>query len=131
MWLERTNPWLEQTNALFQSLNTLEIQDLHSFQVGIFMYQFHHNLFPDDLLESNYFTMNNEVHNYNTRATNIRKGLVNTCLAYKLAQKTFASPGKKCFTSKTEDKKYFCMFGHMHWSISFDLIPYLRKLSVK
>ena len=67
----------------FQSLNTLKIQDLHSLQVGIFMYQFHHNLFPDDLLEPNYFTMNNEVHNYNTRgATNIRVGLVNTCLAY-------------------------------------------------
>ena len=47
------------------------------------MYQFHHNLFPDDLLEPNYFTMNNEVHNYNTRgAKNIRVGLVNTCLAY-------------------------------------------------
>ena len=46
------------------------------------MYQFHHNLFPDDLLEPNYFTLNNEVHNYNTRcATNIRVGLVNTCLA--------------------------------------------------
>ena len=50
---------------------------------SIFMYQFHHNLFPDDLLEPNYFTMNNEVHNYNTRgATNIHLGLVNTCLAY-------------------------------------------------
>ena len=49
----------------------------------IFMYQFHHNLFPDDLLEPNYFTMNNEIHNYNTRgATNNRVGLVNTCLAY-------------------------------------------------
>ena len=75
--------WLEHTNPLFQSLNTLKIQDLHSLQVGIFMYQFHHNLFPDDLLEPNYFIMNNEVHNYNTRgATNIRVGLVNTCLAY-------------------------------------------------
>ena len=70
---------LEHTNPLFQSLNTLKIQDLHSLQVGIFMYQFHRNLFPDDLLEPNYFTMNNEVHNYNTRgATNIRVGLVNT-----------------------------------------------------
>ena len=75
--------WLEHTNPLFQSLNTLKIQDLHSLQVGIFMYQFHHNLFPDDLLEQNYFTMNNEVHNYNTRGvTNIHVGLVNTCLAY-------------------------------------------------
>ena len=75
--------WLEHTKPLFQSLNTLKIQDLHSLQVGIFMYQFHLNLFPDDLLEPNYFTMNNEVHNYNTRgATNIRLGLVNTCLAY-------------------------------------------------
>ena len=75
--------WLEHTNPLFQSLNTLKIQDIHCLQVGIFMYQFHHNLFPDDLLEPNYFTMNNEVHNYNTRgATNIRIGLVNTCLAY-------------------------------------------------
>ena len=74
--------WLEHANPLFQSLNTLKIQDLHSLQVGIFMYQFHHNSFPDDLLEPNYFTMNNEVHNYNTRgATNIRVGLVNTCLA--------------------------------------------------
>ena len=75
--------WLEYTNPLLQSLNTLKVQDLHSLQVGIFMYQFHHNLFPDDLLEPNYFTMNNEVHNYNTRgATNIRLGLVNKCLAY-------------------------------------------------
>ena len=75
--------WLEHTNPLFQSLNKLKIQDLHSLQVGIFMYQFHHNLFPDDLLEPNYFTMNNEVYNYNTRgATSIRVGLVNTCLAY-------------------------------------------------
>ena len=23
------------------------------------------------------------------------------------------------------------MFGHMRWSVSFDLIPYLRKMSVK
>ena len=75
--------WLEHTNPLFQSLNTLRIQDLHSLQVGIFMHQFHYKLFPGDLLEPNYFTMNNEVHNYNTRgATNIRVGLVNTCLAY-------------------------------------------------
>ena len=71
--------WLEHTNPLFQSLNTLKIQDLHSLQVGIFMYQFHHNLFPDDLLEPNYFTMNNEVHNNNTRgATNIRVDLQNS-----------------------------------------------------
>ena len=67
--------WLENANPLFQSLNTLTIHNLYSLQVGIFMYQFHHNLFPDDLLEPNYFTMNNEVHNYNTRgATNIRVG---------------------------------------------------------
>ena len=52
--------WLKHTNPLFQSLNTLKIQDLHSLQVGIFMYQFHHNLFPDDLFEPNYFTMNNK-----------------------------------------------------------------------
>ena len=71
MWLEHTNP------------NTLKIQDLHPLQVYIFMYQFHHNLISDDLLEPNYFTMNNEVHNYNTRgATKIRVGFVNTCLAY-------------------------------------------------
>ena len=55
--------WLEHTNTPFQSSNTLKIQDLHSLQVGIFMFQFHHNLFPDDLLEPNYFPINNEVHN--------------------------------------------------------------------
>ena len=75
--------WLAHTNPLFQSLNTLKIQDLHTLQIGIFMYHFHHNLFPDDLLDPNYFTMNNEVHNYNTRgAMNIRICPVNTCLAY-------------------------------------------------
>ena len=75
--------WLEHTNPLFQSLNTPKIQDLHSLQVGIFMYQFHRNLLPDDLLQPNDFTMDNEAHNYNTRcATNIRVDLVNTCLAY-------------------------------------------------
>ena len=55
--------WLEHTNPPFQSSNTLKIQDLHSLQVGIFMFQFHHNLFPDDLLEPNYFPINDEVHN--------------------------------------------------------------------
>ena len=75
--------WLEHTNSLSQSLNTLKIQDLHFLQVDIFMNKFHHNLFLDDLLKTNYFTMNNEVHNDNTRgATNICVGLVNTCLAY-------------------------------------------------
>ena len=76
--------WLQHINPLFQFLYTLKIQDLYSLQVGILIFQFHHNLFPvDDLFDPKYFTMNNEVHNYNTRgATNIRVDLVNTCLAY-------------------------------------------------
>ena len=32
---------------------------------------------------------------------------------------------------KQKTQKKFCMFGHTRWSFSFNLIPYLRKMSVK
>ena len=35
----------------------------------------------------------------------LKTGLVSFSERYKLAQKSFASPGKKCFTSKMEDTK--------------------------
>ena len=43
------------------------------------------------------------------------------------------SPHQKqiALLQKWKTQKYFCLLGHMRWSFSFDLIPYLRKISVK
>ena len=49
----------------------------------------------------------------------------------KLAQKLSPHQEKTALLLKLKAEKYLCMFGYMRWSVSFDLIPYLRQMSVK
>ena len=38
---------------------------------------------------------------------------------------------KNALLQKRGTQKWFCIIGHMRWNVSFDLIPHLRKMSVK
>ena len=59
--------WLAHTDPLFHSLNTLKLHDIYYFQLGTFMYKFHHNQLPPDLLDPNFFKRNIQVHSHETR----------------------------------------------------------------
>ena len=59
--------WLAHTDPLFHSFNTLKLHDIYHFQLGTFMYKFHHNQLPPDLLGPNFFKRNVQVHSHETR----------------------------------------------------------------
>lgn len=61
--------WLAHTDPLFKILNTLKIHDIYILQLASFMYQYHHDMLPPDLLDDNFFISNASIHNYNTRHT--------------------------------------------------------------
>lgn len=74
--------WLAHTDPLFNSLQTLKINDLYTFQLAQFMYQYHYNRLPPDLLDQDYFVTNKDIHSYNTRhRNNLHVPLTNTRLA--------------------------------------------------
>ena len=59
-------PYNTHSAPLFTNSNILNIFDLYSYQVGIFMYKFHHGLLPESF--DSFFAYNYEFHNYNTRS---------------------------------------------------------------
>jgi len=59
--------WLEHTDPLFISLKTLKIEDIYKHQLACFMFQFHHKLFPDNLIHLDFFNVGSISHRYNTR----------------------------------------------------------------
>jgi hypothetical protein len=74
--------WLAHTDPLFKSLKTLKINDLYTFQLAQFMYQYHYNQLPSDILDQDYFVTNKDIHSYNTRhCDNLHVKLTNTRLA--------------------------------------------------
>ena len=57
--------YLSHTESLFYRLKSLRIQDIHSLQVGIFMYKYTQNQLP--VVFHNIFNLNSNVHTYPTR----------------------------------------------------------------
>ena len=82
--------WLSHTDPLFHSLYTLKLLDIYQFQLGTFMYKFHHNQLPPDLLNPNFFIRNVEIHSHDTRhALDFHIDITNT----KLAENTIKTQG--------------------------------------
>lgn len=76
------SPWLAHTDPLFRSLNTLKIYDIYFFQLVTFMFKYHHNLLPPDILDNDFFITNQSVHDHYTRQiNNIHVASTNTLLA--------------------------------------------------
>ena len=75
--------WLEHTTPLFISLKKLKIRDIYTYQLAIHMYRYHHDLLPPDLpITSHQFTIQSEIHHYNTRqALDLHIAPTNTMLA--------------------------------------------------
>ena len=53
------------TGPIFKKLETLKLHDIHSFQLGFFMFSFKNSTLPSKF--NNFFLMNSQIHNYNTR----------------------------------------------------------------
>jgi hypothetical protein len=95
--------WLAHTDPLFKSLNTLKVHDLHTLQLATFMYQYHHDMLPSDLLDDSFFISNSAVHQHNTRqATNLHIKSTNTLLA----QNTFKIQGVLIWNSLLPSLKH-------------------------
>lgn len=61
--------YISHTAPLFIDSNTLTLYDLYKYQLGIFMYKFHHGLLPPAF--NNFYTCNSSYHTYNTRSMNM------------------------------------------------------------
>ena len=59
----RYNP---QTEPIFKEQKLLKCQDIHLFQLGLCIISFKNSTLPSKL--NNFFSMNNQIHNYNTRS---------------------------------------------------------------
>ena len=53
------------TGPIFKELKLLKFHDIHSFQLGIFMFSFKNSTLPSKF--NNFFVLNSQIHNYNTR----------------------------------------------------------------
>ena len=53
------------TGPIFKELKLLKFHDIHSFQLGIFMFSFKYSTLPSKF--NNFFLLNSQIHNYNTR----------------------------------------------------------------
>ena len=60
--------YLAHTGPIFKELRILNIFDLYNYQLGIFLYCFHHNLLPK--VFKTFFALNADFHSYDTRAKN-------------------------------------------------------------
>ena len=68
MRLISNSEYLSHTKPLFQKFNTLNIFDMYTKEVAIFMFKYKNNMLPVSF--DNFFTVNRENHNYNTRNRN-------------------------------------------------------------
>ena len=74
--------WLAHTDPLFYSLKTLKVCDLYTFQTAQFMYKYHHDHLPPDILEHDFFLTNKDFHDHDTRSSaDYHVQRTNTCLA--------------------------------------------------
>ena len=53
------------TGPIFKELKLLKFHDIHSLQLGIFMFSFKNSTLPSKF--NNFFLLNSQIHNYNTR----------------------------------------------------------------
>ena len=53
------------TGPIFKKLKLLKLHDIHSFQLGFFMFSFKNGTLPSKF--NNFFLMNSQIHNHNTR----------------------------------------------------------------
>ena len=73
----------EHTGPIFSRLKILNIEQIKTFQVGKFMYRYHHGLLP--LAFSGFFKLGTEIHSYFTRnAGAYRPPFAALTLAYSL-----------------------------------------------
>ena len=56
-----------QTDPIFKEQKLLKCQDIHLFQLGLCMISFKNSTLPPSKF-NNFFSMNNQIHNYNTRS---------------------------------------------------------------
>ena len=113
--------WLEHTDPLFIKLNTLKIHDIHRLQLASFMFQFHYNLLPPDLLGNDFFNMGKLSHNYYTRHyhdTYIKN--TNTVLA----QNTAMTQGPLLWNSLSDDLKNRPSFASFKFHLKKTLIDH-------
>ena len=54
--------------SLYKKLGFLDINEIHEFEISKFMFKYYNNFLPEKF--SNYFTLNTEIHCYNTRGRN-------------------------------------------------------------
>ena len=54
-----------QTDPIFKEQKLLKFQDIHLFQLGLCMISFKNSTLPSKF--NYFFSMNNQIHNYNTR----------------------------------------------------------------
>ena len=57
--------YVAQTSPIFKELKLLKFHDIHLFQLGIFMFSFKNSTLPSKF--NNFFLLNSQIHNYNTR----------------------------------------------------------------
>ena len=60
------SPYRAHSRPIFSRLNTLNIYDIHKFQIAALMFRTIHNTVPINI--SNMFILNNSVHAHNTRS---------------------------------------------------------------
>ena len=93
-------PPRSHTNPLFFKYKILKIQDLYTFQLGQFMYNYNNNSLP--CIFHSMFPKNQSFHNYPTRRSNeFHLPLLRTLLA----QKTFIYTGPRVWNSFDKDIK--------------------------
>ena len=56
---------LSHTDPLFASLDVLKIDQLYSYNIGLMMYKYYHNLLPS--IFDDFFQKNSEIHSHLTR----------------------------------------------------------------
>ena len=57
--------YIAHTGPIFKELKLLKFHDIHSFQLGTFMFSFENSTLPSKF--NNFFLLNSQIHNYNTR----------------------------------------------------------------
>ena len=57
--------YIAHTGPIFKELKLLKFHDIHSFQLGFFMFSFKNSTLPSKF--NNFFLLNSQIHNYNTR----------------------------------------------------------------
>ena len=68
MRLISNSEYLSPTIPLFEKFNTLNIFDMYTKEVAIFMFKYKNDMLPVSF--DTFFTVNRENHNYNTRNRN-------------------------------------------------------------